>query len=60
LGCLRRDSWSSPGSNSTDIKKLEIQVFCGLADDLGFANVFLSPDVEGHTLAHKREKRFKE
>jgi hypothetical protein len=31
-----------------------------LADDLGFANVCLSPDVEGHTLAHKRAKRFKE
>jgi hypothetical protein len=44
----------------SNIEKLPVQIVCHLGDDLSFADAARAPDVQGHTLANQRVKRFKE
>jgi hypothetical protein len=44
--------------HSPYIEEAEVEVGGDLADDLGFTDAAWSPDMQGHTLANERMKRF--
>jgi hypothetical protein len=46
--------------DGSNIEKLPVEIIRYLSDDLRFADAAGAPDVQRHTLANQRVKRFKQ